>query len=539
METPSYPIDVERVLAANTVHEPGARALFLSSIREFGKDGPEYSLERLQRLMAVEEHFQNLLLYDQLDFLRMPFNVGEGERDFALNIQRICLEAANGLQRFLRNRAAWATTKETIDLMFRVTGLALNAIHAYMKWSYFLNDTGRSAPWKQLHALYMLAEGDSYAQVPFVLHDSQPSFKPSVQSLYLRTLILETLNTGNLSKTQIEIADGWFSSWCSDYMLDSEYSSRSHLFYVDIASESGMHLMRKDSHGESVRYVNVSGMKMQIEEVKIGLRHGRLYAGYGAGAVFPVEEHVALLAIIERLYQSILAGSDNRIEERTSFEDREVEVVLGANRVFEQFNRDPSAPAPKRRAASIQSDTIEISDAGLTLAPVAPAEAAPDDLIFGAEDEILSWRVSDMSSKGFGLLADRSLSDEVILNGLIGIRNQENPGWMLGRVVRKLPNRVKGEVLVGVEVMHFRPARITLQPLAENAPVGAPVEALFCAGDDGGGKLDAIVLRIQEFDSEHSFRLTTGGSHFRIRLNRIVAKGADWVKARFEIEAKT
>ena len=115
METPSYPIDVERVLAANTVHEPGSRALFLSSMREFGKDGAEYSLERLQRLMAVEEHFQNLLLYDQLDFLRMPFNVADTERDFALNIQRICLESANGFQRFLRNRASWATGRDSID----------------------------------------------------------------------------------------------------------------------------------------------------------------------------------------------------------------------------------------------------------------------------------------------------------------------------------------------------------------------------------------------------------------------------------------
>ena len=538
METPSYPVDVERVLATNTVHEPGARALFLSSIREFGKDGGEFTEDRLQRLIAVEEHFQNLLLYDQLDFLRMPFNVPEGERDFALNIQRICLEAANGFQRFLRNRASWATTHESIDLMFRVTGLALNSIHAYMKWSYFLNDTGRSAPWKQLHALYMLAEEDSYAQIPIVLHDSQPSFKPSVQSLYLRTLILETLNTGNLSKIQIEIADGWFSSWCSDYTLDTEFSSRSHLFYVDIASESGMHLMRKDSHGESVRYMNANALKMQIEEVKAGLRHGRLYAGYGAGAVFPVEEHVALLAIIERLYQSILAGSDNRIEERTQYEDREIEVVIGIARVFEQFRRGPAAPAHKPRAAAIQADTFEISDAGLTLAPVAPVEPS-DDLIFGGDEEILSWRVNDLSSRGFGLLADRGISDEVILAGLIGIRNQENPGWMLGRVVRKLPNRVKGEVLVGVEVMHFRPARVELQPLVKNTPAGAPVEALFCAGDDPGGKLDAVVMRVQDFSSEHGFHLTSGGSRFQIRLNRIVAKGADWIKARFEIEAKT
>jgi hypothetical protein len=46
-------------------------------------------------------------------------------------------------------------------------------------------------------------------------------------------------------------------------------------------------------------------------------------------------------------------------------------------------------------------------------------------------------------------------------------------------------------------------------------------------------------MRVQDFSSEHGYYLTSGGSRFQIRLNRIVAKGTDWIKARFEIEAKT
>src|SRR5258706_9474641 len=377
--------DTQRVLALKTVREATSRAHFLSAIRDLGKDGGEFTLARLQQLMRVEEHFQALLLYDQIDFLRQPASASEGDRDFALNIQRICLEAANGFQRFLRNRNTWATTREALDTMFRVTGLALNAIHSFVKWGYFLNEPGRAAPWKQLHALYMLSEADGYAQVPFVLHPAQPSFKPSVQSLYLRTLILDILNTGNLSKIQIEIADGWFSSWCNDYSLDSEYSTRNHLFYVDLASDSGMHLMRKDSHGESMRYIRTDGLKAQIEEVQLGLRHGRLYAGYGAGAVFPVEEHVALLAIIEKLYHSILAGSENRIEERTHFEDREVDVVIGIDRVMRKMREAPSrATAPGSSAPeTAATDTIELSPTGLSLIaneaapPAAPPRPSP------------------------------------------------------------------------------------------------------------------------------------------------------------------
>jgi hypothetical protein len=530
----AYPADVEMVVALKTVRDATARAHFLAGMREYGKDGAEFTLERLQYLMAIEEHFQALLLYDQIDFLREPPPISEADREFALGIQRICLEAANGFQRFLRNRNAWATSRENLDTMFRATGLALNAIHSFVKWGYFLNEPGRAAPWKQLHALYLLADHDSYAQVPFVLHPTQPSFKPSVQSLYLRTLLLDLLNTGNLSKIQIEIADGWFSSWCNDYALDTEYSSRQHLFYVDVGSDSGMHLMRKDSHGESVRYMRADGLKAQIEEVQAGLRHGRLYAGYGAGAVFPVEQHVALLAIIEKLYQSIIASSENRIEERTHFEDREVDVTVGVDRVMSKVREAPSQQEPSAAPAFSlpASETIELSPSGLSM--VEPQAAAPAQAQPTGDPEVERWRVQDLSSKGYGLIVDRALSDAVLLNGLIALKNHETGGWIVGSVVRKLANRVRGEMLVGVEVLSYRPIPVSLIP----ATGGAPTEALYLPGQDTNGKQDAFVVRAGEFTSSDGFVVRTGGSEYRIRLNRIIRKGADWIKARFEIEAK-
>jgi hypothetical protein len=524
-------IEIERVLEQKTVRDPGARSHFLSAIRELGKDGGEYSLARLQDLMRVEEHFQALLLYDQVDFLRQPSASAEADRDFALNIQRICLEAANGFQRFLRNRNHWATTREALDTMFRVTGLALNTIHSFVKWGYFLNEPGRAIPWKQVHALYSLAEVDGYSQVPFVLHPAQPSFKPSVQSLYLRTLILDVLNTGSLSKVQIEIADGWFSSWCNDYSLDSEYSSRNHLFFVDLASDQGMRIMRPDSHGETMRYVRADGLKAQIEEVQAGLRHGRLYAGYGAGAVFPVEEHVALLAIIEKLYQSILAGSENRIEERTHFEDREVDVVIGVEKVMRKLREAPQPSAASASAASIATDTIELSPGGLSLVANDAQQARSDA---PADPDIERWRVYDLSSKGYGLLVDRNAAELVLLNGLIALRNHESGGWIVGTIVRKLANRVRGEILVGIEVLAYRPIAIDGQPTTS----GAPVQALYLPGTDANGKLDSIIVRTGDFRSDQSLNLKTGGSRFKVRLNRVIRKGADWIKARFEIEEK-
>lgn len=525
-------LDTDRILAQKTVRDAASRTLFLNAIRELGKDGVAFTVERLDELMKIEEHFQALLLYDQIDFLKHASSPSEADRDFALNVQRICLEAANAFQRFLRNRNAWATNREALDLMFRVTGLALNAIHSFVKWGYFLNEPGRAIPWKQVHALYSLAETDGYSQVPFVLHAAQASFKPSVQSLYLRTLILDLINTGSLSKVQIEIADGWFSSWCADYALDTEYSTRNHLFFVDLASDSGMHLMRKDSHGDSMRYVRADGLKAQIEEVQAGLRQGRLYAGYGAGAVFPVEEHIALLAIIEKLYHSILAGSDNRIEERTHFEDREVDVVLGIERVMRKMREKAAAPAPVAAAPAATASTIELEGSGLSLTATDAVPATTDAPV---DPDIERWRVYDLSSKGYGLLVDRPEAEMLLLNGLIALRNHESGGWIVGTIVRKLANRARGEILVGVEVLAYRPIAVDAAPYSS----GAALQGLYLPGTDANGKLDSIIVRTSDFRADQSFEVKAGGALYRIRLNRVIRKGADWLKARFEIEAKS
>ncbi len=524
----AYPVDVDRVLAVKTLRDAGSRALFVAAVRELGQDAPPFSAERLERLMRVEEHFDSLLVYDQLEFLRG--SATEADRDFALTVQRVWLEVANAFQRFLRHPDEWGGGEA--ELRYRVTGLALSAIHGFVKWGCFLAEPGRIVPWKQLHALYALAEAEGYSQLPFVLHSSQPSFRPTVQWLYLRTLVLDLVNAGNLSKVQIELADGWFSSWCGDYSLDTEYSSRAHMFFVDLAADRGLNLMRRDSHGDTVRYVRADGLKAQLEEVQAGLRHGRLYAGHGAGAVFPIEEHVALLATVEKLYQSMVAGAENRLEERTKFEDREIDVVVGIDPVMARILRGPEVVPAAGTAASAPAvaEMVEISPSGLSLTAVG-ADAA----VAAGDPDVQTWRVKDLSSKGYGLLVDKAAADAVMLNGVIGIRNQATGGWILATVVRKLADRVRGEILAGVEVLSYRPLPVQLVPVEG----GRTIEALYLPGFDSTGKLDSIVIRVADFKATTPFRLAAGGSTYRIRLNRIAKKGADWIRARFEIESKS
>jgi hypothetical protein len=62
--------------------------------------------------------------------------------------------------------------------------------------------------------------------------------------------------------------------------------------------------------------------------------------------------------------------------------------------------------------------------------------------------------------------------------------------------------------------------------------------ALYLPGTDTNGKLDSIVVRATDFGSDNLYDLTVGEAAYRIQLNRIIRKGADWIRARFEIRGK-
>jgi hypothetical protein len=139
-----------------------------------------------------------------------------------------------------------------------------------------------------------------------------------------------------------------------------------------------------------------------------------------------------------------------------------------------------------------------------------------------------------LSSRGYGLILDHTAADTLLLNGLIALLNHETGGWIVGSIVRKRPSRIRGEVLAGVEVLSYRPIAIEL--LSVNG--GEPVAALYLPGSDKSGKHDSLLVQSGQFDAGGTFGIRVAESDFRVRLNRIIRKGADWINARFEIEAK-
>ena len=493
----------------------------LSSLSVLGNRQGPFTIEKLQQLIGAESHFRALLKREQRVYFGAAADASARTPTGALakHIQLIHSHFASAFQRYVMCHDSWSGAGEHIDLLYRATALAVANFGALVKWSYFLHETMKSTSWSELHALYYLAEQEGYHQKALKLYEPDDGYHPSIQTLYLRALVLDIINPGSLSAAQIEIAEGWLSEWCSDYSLDTQYSPRSHWIYVDLAEHSGFHIFTPGLQPETIRYLRADSLRTQIEDVKNELRNGRRYSGRGSEYDFPVEEHVALLSTIERLYQAILAKSGNRIEERTPGQNLEVEVVTGLAAIMEALGRDGAA-SQSGAGSSLGLEQTRSSAAKKN-------EDSPPGV----------WKVHDFSSTGFGLLIDRDAGAHAALHNLIAMRQPGAAHWALGAIVRKLTNRAQGQTLIGVEILSYRPLAVTLKRV-DKTDNAAATRALYVMGRDGDGKRDFLVLRLADFTSRNIFEIPIQAIHYRVRLNRALKKGPDWIALRFEVDNK-
>lgn len=488
----------------------------LSALTLLGsRDGP-FTADKLRQLIAADTHVRALLSMEMPGYFNAqndPAKKPESDM-FAKHMQLVHSHFASAFQRYVMRKEAWLTSREDEMLLRLAIALAIANFGALVKWSYFLHETLKGTSWSELHALYYLAEQQGSHHQPLHVFGQGTLYNPSIQALYLRALVLDIFNPGSLSAAQIEIAEGWLSAWCLDYALETQFSSRSHLIYVDLAEHAGFHVVTPSVQGDTIRYLRADAMKAQIEEAKTELRMGREYTGLGSGISFPASEHAALLSNIERVYESIMAKSGNRIAERTQAENLTMEVMLGFDAVLNAAD-NLSGAKPARLALTPTTGEADANGTGER------------------------WKVHDYSASGFGLLVDRATGECVPLQTLIALRTPGAPHWSLGSIVRKLTNRVQGQTLIGIEMLSYRPLPIRLNraPGVE-APGPATLQALYVAGKDNEGKRDFMVIRQTDFSSRTLLEVTARGMHYRLRLNRAVKKGTDWIALRFEVDNK-
>lgn len=352
-------------------------------------------------------------------------------------------------------------------------------------WRYFRYVSVPDGWWLDTHKLYALAEQKNFATKPVTLYgDEAPA---SCSSLYMKMLLLDTLNRTNMTKHQIATIDLWLQPWSVQTKLEREYHEDSQLFFVDLSEDRGGRRIRNFEPKSSCRYWQTDAM---------------------------------IVDIVRALDDSEVGNaSDSDLE----------------SDVLQQMHSEWSRAAYRRQRRSDERDEVtkQASVANGIYAVCQEVRSQAVGTALTLEGEL--WRVEDESRFGFGAEVSTELNAWLKVGRLIALREEMNLGMSVVGVVRSLRHQQEGKVHVGVEVLSHMALYASLQEEDIDSPGAQSFPGIFISSDDERGLASSLLLPAIEYQPDAELRLRVDRRVHHIRLSRLMEQKDDWVRAEVEV----
>ncbi|MEP7083874.1 MAG: hypothetical protein ABI854_03980 [Betaproteobacteria bacterium] len=391
------------------------------------------------------------------------------------------------------------------------------------------------ARWKFLHAAYKVASGQGVSSLPFSLNpNSQPTDRFSVEQEYLWLLLLQRINSGNLSVPQIELASQWARELVPSLQLTRTPPKSGPYWLLDLASTEGLTTAPLELPEGDLLFLDIAPMRVHLNALTetLGKQLGPDSEITGRA------ETRARLALIKRLEVLLLpnAKPQPRRGERRS----EQKAVLVASSWAEiPVLMRQSHPWKKHEPLKYTYDGLA-GPAGVTAAEVPTTSITVNDSLF---PEQRGWQVLDVSESGCRIESRTRQASQLLVGGLLVVLFEGETRRRVG-IVRRLKRRTADHTEIGVEIITENAVLVRPEPIAADG------EALNTSGSDKGGAFHALYVPPQErqrltpvrsvfvpaaeFLPNGHYSMDVDGQTNRIRLVLIIEQTKDWVWSTFE-----
>ena len=347
----------------------------------------------------------------------------------------------------------------------------------------------------------------------------------TVEALFFRTLVLDRFAGGNLTRQQIEVLDAWLWEWMGELKSVEHWPGEAAL-RADLDGKVGLRLGRRVDDGASL-YVPCAPLEARRQAVIREFHRGRIVPEKGVAAGFRVEEHVAVLEQLKALYDAAGDEREDRIERHTAG-GAAVEVWVGLGEILSRaFRRDPALdPKLTARGAKSRKEGEK---------RVVRQVQFRDE--FDASRRFL--RLVNMSATGFGFDATEDEAFGIGVGDLVGMRVGDEEPVVIGRVVRRVPGLIEGNIIMGVRAITTMPEPLTLSRTQPTGRADDDQTFIFVPGEDASGAKDGFLVPEKILQDPASYAAVIDESAYTIQFNRVRRKGRGWALAGYEIvEAK-
>ena len=395
------------------------------------------------------------------------------------------------------------------------------------------------AKWVELHRTYMRASELGVERVATALGGNHGSGTQwSVEQEYVYALLVHQLNSGNLSPANLDWAVSQIRTWSRRLEL-AALPKTMEGFFVDLAGRTGLLRRTGQDSGAMLRYLDTTALAEQLDMTLAALRHSE---ETDQGPVGPINQQRALILDKARAAIAPNLNTDMRRDPRTPCVVA-ARVRIGLPRILHELSKPPG-DADRADSVVGNNEQIELYAVAGPVRATRPVTDEADTLsasLATFSDPV--WQVKDRSVAGLRIYAGSGVGQSLTLGALVGVRQSDVSGWVLG-VVRRLNKLSTDEVEAGVSLIAERVVPVTLNAKREvkqdmgivvngfdASLLGPKIEGLYLPPPSRPDKplvVKTLIIPTHEYAEGRKIILTTGRSLYTVAMRQLVEQRADW-----------
>jgi hypothetical protein len=383
----------------------------------------------------------------------------------------------------------------------QICALAILLSGHAIKWSRFAGARPDSKPREWLHQMFRTAAAFAVDAVVSSIRIEERQVDATVETLYVRALLLDRFSSGNLPPKRLEILDNWLVAWMGALWLTREPAAGEPTLGVNTRVPQRGLAPHVAGDGAEL-FLSLRPLQRQLDRSIREFHHGNVFPGWGIGQNAPMEDHVAVIDFLEREFTLIEAARKQRNKRLAIGANSPVAVFFG----FDEICRLAFSPD---RLHSLAGGGAEL----------------------GIRNAI---QLIDISEGGLGLDMMTEDAHRVHVGDLLAVRLEKGRPCVLGVVVRKSNLQLPTAKLIGVKVLSKAPIYAAMDRVDEASNSWQPTEGILLAETAEDGFADSVIVSDKTYVANSQLAVTLENRTFELRMRRVRQQGAGWRMAAFD-----
>ncbi len=392
------------------------------------------------------------------------------------------------------------------------------------------------AKWAEMHALFTLACSRQIERRHVVV--DRDGATTTVEHEYLVALILQLVNSGNMTPKHVDWVATHLDEWCQPLRLTLEPSSVTS-FYVDLGGRTGLRRRTPAPLEGRVLFLDTRPLHALLLQ-NVAVLEQKIRSE-------PLSEKTARRSEQLALFTKLASQVDPEFKpfarrgERTSAAGI-VDAIVGFAKISGFLREEERAPIPALDPGKSFGGTMELAVFGR-------ARNEADRRLEQAQRRLATysapggpWEVKDVSQTGFRLLAPMSVANAVTLGTLAALRPHGEHVWALG-IVRRMRRLTSERAEIGLQVIANAVSSVDLieqrKPHEEGYAVdgqattinGRVFQGLYLSlrKREGEHAVQSLIMPAIEYQPAKRFNLQMPRTTHAVRLGRLLEQQPDWV----------